>query len=86
MGNDHQDTVLDRAAWLLESSGDAGIITDLKGRIQYVNPAFVSLTGYEREQALGARRPSSSQASSPSSSTARSGTPCAPGASSTACW
>ncbi len=57
MANDHQDTVLDRAAWLLESSGDAGIITDLKGRIQYVNPAFVALTGYEREQALG-RTPS----------------------------
>ncbi|HEY9108901.1 MAG TPA: diguanylate cyclase [Roseateles sp.] len=47
------DNVLERAAWLLDGSGDAGIITDLKGSIEYVNPAFERLTGYRREHALG---------------------------------
>jgi diguanylate cyclase (GGDEF)-like protein/PAS domain S-box-containing protein len=47
------DNVLERAAWLLDGSGDAGLITDLNGVIEYVNPAFETLTGYDREQALG---------------------------------
>lgn len=47
------DLALERASWLLESSGDAGIITDPVGTIQYVNPAFEALTGYDRQQALG---------------------------------
>jgi diguanylate cyclase (GGDEF)-like protein/PAS domain S-box-containing protein len=51
------DSVLERAAWLLDGSGDAGIITDLNGRIEYVNPAFESLTGYGREVVMG-RNPS----------------------------
>jgi len=47
------DTELQRATWLLENSGDAGIITDSRGVIEYVNPAFEAMTGYRREQALG---------------------------------
>lgn len=47
------DNALERAAWLLESSGDAGIITNLQGIIEYVNPAFEALTGYERAHAIG---------------------------------
>jgi len=49
----NSDNVLERASWLLESSGDAGIITGLDGTIEYVNPAFEALTGYARQQALG---------------------------------
>lgn len=47
------DTVLERASWLLENSGDAGMITDSNGRIEYVNPAFEALTGYGQQHILG---------------------------------
>ncbi|MCH5375956.1 MAG: PAS domain S-box protein, partial [Planctomycetes bacterium] len=36
-----------------QSAAEAVVITDVSGRIQYVNPAFVAVTGYSREQALG---------------------------------
>jgi two-component system cell cycle sensor histidine kinase/response regulator CckA len=37
----------------VEQSADAVIITDHAGNIEYVNPAFESLTGYGREEVLG---------------------------------
>jgi PAS domain S-box-containing protein len=37
----------------IEQSADAVVITDTSGRIQYVNPAFTSLTGYSLEEAAG---------------------------------
>jgi len=37
----------------LESAANAIVITDRKGVIQWVNPAFTKLTGYEREEAIG---------------------------------
>jgi two-component system sensor histidine kinase/response regulator len=37
----------------LESAANAIAITDRKGEIQWVNPAFVRLTGYERAEAIG---------------------------------
>ena len=37
----------------LESAANAIVITDRKGIIQWVNPAFTRLTGYEREEAIG---------------------------------
>jgi len=37
----------------LESAANAIAITDRKGVIQWVNPAFTRLTGYEREEAIG---------------------------------
>ena len=37
----------------VEQSADTIIITDREGVIEYVNPAFQSLTGYSREEACG---------------------------------
>jgi len=42
-----------RLARGLESAGEAIIMTDLDGAIQYVNPAFSRLTGYSAEEAVG---------------------------------
>ncbi len=41
----------------VEQSGEIIMITDAQGVIQYVNPAFVSVTGFSREEATG-KRPS----------------------------
>jgi PAS domain S-box-containing protein len=37
----------------IEQSADGIVITDAKGTIQYVNPAFSHVSGYSREEALG---------------------------------
>ena len=37
----------------LESAANAIAITDRKGTIEWINPAFTRLTGYEREEAIG---------------------------------
>lgn len=37
----------------VEQSADAVLMTDLKGRIEYVNPAFEKLTGYSAEEVKG---------------------------------
>ena len=37
----------------LDSAGEAIVITDTDGVIQYINPAFERMTQYEREQAVG---------------------------------
>ncbi len=42
-----------RLAAAIESAAEAIIITDTDGTIQYVNPAFESITGYPREEAVG---------------------------------
>ena len=38
---------------IVEQSPMTVIITDIKGRIEYVNPKFVQLTGYTREEVVG---------------------------------
>jgi PAS domain S-box-containing protein len=43
----------DRTQAILEAVGEAVIVTDLEGAIQYVNPAAVVLTGYTVEEAVG---------------------------------
>ncbi len=45
-----------RLAEAVEHAGEAILITDSDGSIQYVNPAFTEVTGYTREEAL-ARTP-----------------------------
>lgn len=45
------------AAWLLDCAPESTVLTDQRGVIRYVNPAFVAMTGFERGEALG-RTPS----------------------------
>lgn len=40
-------------ALVIEQAGEAVVVTDLEGTIQYVNPAFEQLTGYSRPEAVG---------------------------------
>jgi len=37
----------------IEQTGDVIRVTDPAGTIQYVNPAFETVTGYARDEALG---------------------------------
>jgi PAS domain S-box-containing protein len=37
----------------LESAGNAVVITDSSGNIEWVNPAFTKLTGYSSNEAIG---------------------------------
>lgn len=46
-----------RLAAAIEQSPESVVVTDLDGRIEYVNPAFERTTGYSREEAIG-RNPS----------------------------
>jgi PAS domain S-box-containing protein len=43
----------DRNRAILEALGEAVIVIDLRGKIQYLNPAAVELTGYTPEEAAG---------------------------------
>lgn len=49
----NQDDNLARAIWLLARSGDAALVTDATGHIEYVNPAFEAMTGYHRDEVVG---------------------------------
>jgi len=42
-----------KLAQVVEQAGESIIITDKDGTIEYVNPAFTSLTGYAAEEVLG---------------------------------
>lgn len=44
---------LDRLESNAETSRDAIMISDIRGVIRYVNPAFEQMTGYSREEAIG---------------------------------
>jgi len=37
----------------IEQAGEVIVITDVNGKIQYVNPAFEGVSGYKREEAIG---------------------------------
>ncbi len=42
-----------RLQQVVEQTADIVMITDVQGRIEYVNPAFEHVTGYRREEVLG---------------------------------
>ncbi|MCU0574750.1 MAG: PAS domain S-box protein [Syntrophobacteraceae bacterium] len=44
---------LQRLATAIDQAGETVLITDARGVIQYVNPAFERTTGYAREEAIG---------------------------------
>jgi PAS domain S-box-containing protein len=43
----------DRTQSILEALGEAVVVADLEGAIQYVNPAAVALTGFTSDEAVG---------------------------------
>lgn len=43
----------DRTQAILETLGEAVVVTDIDGYIQYLNPAAINLTGFSAEEALG---------------------------------
>jgi len=42
-----------RLATAIEHTNDSIMITDVKGTIEYVNPAFIRITGYAKEEVIG---------------------------------
>lgn len=48
-----RDTELRKLLRVVEQSPESTVITDLQGRIEFVNDAFVARTGYAREEVLG---------------------------------
>ena len=53
MGQTGAAIIRDGLAEAVECAGAGVLITDLEGKIQYVNPAFTALTGYSREEIVG---------------------------------
>ena len=47
------DEQLRMAAKVFESTIEGVVVTDVEGKIQWVNPAFSKITGYSKEEALG---------------------------------
>ena len=47
------ETQLLKLSQAIEQSSASVVISDLEGRIEYVNPAFCNLTGYSVEEAIG---------------------------------
>jgi diguanylate cyclase (GGDEF)-like protein/PAS domain S-box-containing protein len=50
------DAQMRKLSSALEQAADSVMITDVGGRIEYVNPAFSAMTGYSHDEAIG-RRP-----------------------------
>ncbi len=49
----HAEEERQRLIRAIESTGESIVITNEDGTIQYVNPAFTTITGYEPEEAIG---------------------------------
>jgi len=50
---ERREQALRRFRRAVESAGNAVFITDTDGEIEYVNPAFAEITGYDRSDAIG---------------------------------
>jgi sigma-B regulation protein RsbU (phosphoserine phosphatase) len=53
MANGQSGNSFEHLSNAVEQTADHIVITDKSGRIEYVNPAFVRITGYTREEACG---------------------------------
>jgi PAS domain S-box-containing protein len=49
----HREERLRRLVTAIEQVGESVVITDLEGRIEYVNPAFERVSGYRQEEVIG---------------------------------
>jgi PAS domain S-box-containing protein len=49
----HADEQMRKLSAAVEQTADTIVITDRRGMIEYVNPAFEELTGYRKEEVLG---------------------------------
>ncbi|MBN1634520.1 MAG: PAS domain S-box protein [Ignavibacteria bacterium] len=47
------ESVINKFTRVAEQTSDLIFITDTKGRIEYTNPAFTSVTGYTKEEVIG---------------------------------
>ncbi|MEM7521666.1 MAG: EAL domain-containing protein, partial [Pseudomonadota bacterium] len=54
----HQNKALQELAFISERANDSIVLTDLEGRVTWVNPAFVALSGYTFDSIRG-RKPGS---------------------------
>ena len=50
---EQQDEHISELTSAVENGPDALIITDSKGTIEYVNPKFIAISGYSKEEAIG---------------------------------
>jgi PAS domain S-box-containing protein len=62
----------------VEQAAEGVVITDTSGKIQYVNPAFTTLTGYTCEEAVGQPPASSNRGARRRRFTKSSGMPSVP--------
>ncbi len=53
LGQQSSEESLRKLSQAVEQSAEAVMITDRNGLIEYINPAFESLSGYSREEAIG---------------------------------
>ena len=52
-GRKRAEEIVNKLSRAVEQSPASIVITDLSGAIEYVNPKFVQVTGYSREEAIG---------------------------------
>ncbi len=50
---DHRERKLQQMYHAMDHAGEAIIITDARGRIEYINAAFCDITGYSKEESIG---------------------------------
>ena len=49
----HDDEEINKLSYAVKQSPNMVVITDTKGRIEYVNPSFSRITGYASEEVVG---------------------------------
>ncbi len=52
---DQRESTLKKLSQAIEQAGESVLITNRKGVIEYVNPAFTKVTGYSMQEAIGSK-------------------------------